>query len=464
MAKKAKPGDPEPDDRRPSHDWTPARKLNKKQTEVVAEKRSNQRRSTDDFIKASIAAARQKYGTSAVMLGGETSKLAIVIPIPALPFEILIGQSGFPLSVVMQLVAEAKVGKSSLLAEFGRWFDGVDGAFTLLECESKFNDVWYRSIMGPEVFDERVAYHKCESLEGWQERLTSAVKEAQDFMDGTAKDPGPGRVIPFLYGVDSIFGKASEQSQEKILGKRQDDGRRSDKAVGYAERSYAIEAQIFAKYLRAVPDLVDRWPMALVFVNHLRNTKDDQGNAVRLKPGGAQVSFQQSYEIELQRAKGPKYMIACEQFAGYPVRITCPFNSFSQGNRAIVTRMLWWYEPHPETGRPRQVTCWDWDWSLVHTISTQLSGDRFDPIYRARLKEAGIHVEVLKTGDVENTAWSRTVGVKKENPVSWAELGAMLRSDESLKQAIRDAFCVVTRPTLSGSIDKLVEAELRKAL
>jgi hypothetical protein len=69
-------------------------------------------------------------------------------PVPGLAFEYVIAQDCFPLGLVLQLVAAHGIGKSALLAEFGRWFDLAGGGGIVAENETKFNPFWYSQIMG----------------------------------------------------------------------------------------------------------------------------------------------------------------------------------------------------------------------------------------------------------------------------------------------------------------------------
>ena len=199
----------------------------------------------------------------------------------------------------------------------------------------------------------RFLIDRCRSLEDWQRRLNSTVRALQEEMDGGGGRVGIGRILPSLLGVDSILGKASEQSLEKIFGKisKENPDRRGETGTGYAERNYAIESQFVRKYLQGMPDLIGRYPISVVFVNHLKYTKDDMGNDVRSSPGGDSVKFQQAYELELKRAKGPTFRYDTPLFDGYPVKLSCPVNGFGPAGRSVVVRLIWWYEDDTETGR-----------------------------------------------------------------------------------------------------------------
>jgi hypothetical protein len=428
----------------------------KKATKSLAQwSAANRGRTLDLFLRSQSERARSKFGHGSVFLGSETDTLVVGIPCPAFVYEYVIGQDCFPLGLITQIVAKYGVGKSALLAEIGRWFDLAGGGTVLCENETKFNPHWYRSILGNSAYN-RMQLHRCNSVEDWQRHLTFSMEIMKADMTGTKEVPGPGRTIPILYGVDSIMGKMSEENQEKIFGnrgKKQAKGAKKKKSVpgeGYAQaRSYPIEAGSITKYMRSVPQQFDNWPFSLVLVNHLRIQKDDAGNAERSKTGGEQVNFQESFELELKKLGGHKKRIGTSQFEGTPMILSCEKNSFGPTHRSAVVRLLWWHETDPDTGEDIQRSVWDWDWATVHLLNNLLNGD-VSTYYKSRLKDRGVHLEVIRSGDSDNAAWSRSAGVSKNNPVSWSELGALIRQNTELLDTLRSALGIARRPFLAG--------------
>jgi hypothetical protein len=421
----------------------------------------------DAFFRGRVEAARQRFGQRDVFLGAEADTLLVGIPMfgghtpedvqypGCLPLEFVLSQDVFPLGLVIQLVAKPGVGKSALLAEFGRWFFLAGGGMILLENETKFNPSWYRSILGEDYF-ARMPLYRCHSVEDWQRKLTYAVGDMQRQMLGTAQQPGPGRVFPVLYGVDSIMGKTSEDTQEKILGKATEAGLRGTTGLGAADRGYPIEALKITRYLRTIPQEMDGWPFALVLVNHLRVVRNDDGIEERRKAGGEQVNFQESFELELNKHGGHKRLIESAEFAGYPVRLSCEKNSFGPSHRSAVVRLLWWEEETP-TGWV-QKTRWDWDWGTVHLLYQILHGERGYPRIRQALKAADFHLECPSVSDVENRAWSRNLGMTPGDACPWSELGAMLRRQPALYQQLRTCLRINTRPRMHGDYQQQIQS------
>ena len=160
---------------------------------------------------------RKAKGHSGVIAAGDHDNLLVGIPIPALAFEYLMTLSAFPLGLVLQLIGEPGTLKSSLLFEIFRWFRLAGGGAYLYEHESKVSLKLLNSVMDEPHGGLGAVLEPCESVEDWQERLMAWTKRLQKQFMGTKAEPGPGRCIPIVSGVDSLMGKLSEESQSKIL-------------------------------------------------------------------------------------------------------------------------------------------------------------------------------------------------------------------------------------------------------
>lgn len=403
----------------------------------------------DAMINGHITAARRKFGAGGVFHGNETSRLVVGIPCP-LPFEFLIANDAFLLGIIYHLVGKHKSKKSGLLAEFFRWAYLAHGFGVLKECETKFSETWYRSIMrgpdpatGKEVcYFDNMPFDRCESIEDWQERLTFDLQSKESYkhsMEGTAEKPGPGRTFPILFGVDSVMGKLTEGTQATIL------------KDGSAGRGHPVEALQISRYLATMPNWLDRWPFAVVLVNHLKLSQNpDTGQEERNTAGGKRMLFQESFELELLRGAH----IVCTEFEGDYVTIRCAESSFGPDRRQIKTRVLWWEEPD-DNGRFIQKTVWDWDWATTNLLHTILKGDEKSGNYNVRfrhlLKQDGFHMEFK--GDPKSlgaSAWSKTLGVTDKDPLSWREMGALIRETPEAVERLRNCLRIFRRPWLEG--------------
>jgi len=434
------------------------RKLTKKdEVRLAGWKGRTRGKMLDGFFARQRDEARKKFGHSSVYMGSEAETLVIGIPCPALAFEYVIAQDCFPLGLVMQIVAKHGVGKSGLLAEFGRWFDLAGGGMVLCENETKFNPHWYSSIMGPDIY-ERMQLHRCKSVEDWQRHLTWSTKKMREDMAGTKELPGPGKSFPVLFGVDSIMGKMAEENQEKIMGKTGKKGKLGTTGEGFAQaRSFPIEAGSITKYMRTYPQLIDEWPFSLVLINHLRIKNDDMGNPERNKTGGEQVNFQESFELELKKIGGHAKKIATTDFEGIMLQLSCEKNSFGPTGRKIQVRLLWWHEQDEDSGQPVQKSVWDWDWATVHLLNNLLRGENVSTYLRAKLKAMDFHLETPSVGDSDNTAWSKSLGMTAKDAAPWADVGALIREDKALTGELRNALGITRRPVLAGDYMKQME-------
>lgn len=429
------------------------------------------RGATDKFFQAVAESLRKRLGVSSVYVGNQADALVIGIPMRGgcaphvaahegcLPMEFVLAQSVFPLGLVYQLVGLTAVGKSALVAEFGRWFHACSGHLILAENETKFNARWYSGIMGQQAFAS-MPLIRCDSVESWQRALTSAINEVKETMMGSRENPGCGRTFPVLFAVDSIMGKMSEYTQERILGVKTVKGVRGTTGAGAADRGYPIEALLITRYMRTIPQELDFWPFALVLVNQLRISRDDLGQEQRRKSGGEQVNFQESFELELTQTGGRKPVV-CKDWEGRQIRISCEKNSFGPTGRSVVTRLLTWAEKSGDQWQTR--AAWDWGWSTVHLLNNLLHGERSHPGLRAALKEADIHLECQRASDVENRAWSKTLGMTAKDAAPWTEVGAMFHRNREVLARIRAALNINQRPVLTGAYDQQMRQLMEKA-
>ena len=416
------------------------RVLTKKQKLSIEDwKGVNKGRKVDAYFAGTAAVARTKFGSEGTYVGSDTHNMMIGIPIPALPFEFLLAQDCYPLGHIMQVNGPPGTNKTSLMAEIIRWFVLNDGGANYLEAETKMSPDLLPSIIGW----GRQSYitDRCDTLEEWQTRMTYYIEDHKKRLTGTKEEPGPGRSMPIVFGVDSLMGKLSNETIEKI------------KEAGFAGRQFPKEALSLTSYFKAVPAWIDQWPFAIVLNNHVKFSKDDNGNKKRNKGGGEQISFQQSYELEMSVVKQE---LKCAEWDGRVLQIRNYKNSFGPDQRRIQTRIIWWQEPNPnydpddpdETEPPtRQVTRWDWDWSTTRMIFDVFkNGGKL----AERLK-AVLHFATPSTAEITGTAYSATLNMKPKDAVSWSDFGQMINGNAKLKDAIRSALGIKRRPWLTGT-------------
>ena len=411
----------------------------------------------DSFFEGQLEERRRQGNANDVFTLGQGSQVIIGIRAP-LAFEYLIAQDVFPLGLVLHLTGEEKSNKTSLLYEFFRWFRRSGGGGFLFQNESKFSPELLQSIVCPGESRQVAIVEHTQAMEDWQEKLSWWVKREQKALDGTTQDPGPGRVIPMCFGVDSIAGKSTRAAQKDVA------------STGHGGKRFPDLAQGITDYMKGFVHELEDFPFALVLVNHVKQGMDEAGNAVRRTSGGKAVPYQESIELECSVKKSNITSAGTgevdeegnvdEGWDGMQLSIKCVRNSLGAHGRRIDTRMLWWQE-EDENGDWYQVTQWDWGWSLVwllHNIFTYQKGRM-----ARRLKERGVHIEALRVSDVENLAYSKNLGMSRDDAVSWSRLGRMIEQDEDLSNRIRDALAIHERRLLVGDMHEQLEQEREQA-
>ena len=422
---------------RPSHpvvELLDDRRLSKAQkTKLEVWAGSKRDKAMDSYLAGITERARTKFGHEAVMAASEMDNLIVGIPCPALVFEYIIAQDCFPLGLVFHLSGATNTNKSALLSEFFRWFLLAEGLGNLFEVESKISTDFLPSIVGYDMA-KHIMVDNCVSVEDWQAHLQYWLQEHKIALTGTKENPGPGRTVPILFGVDSIMGKEAWETQEKV------------RDVGAGGRAFPLAALSITQFMKTVPGDLTGWPFAICLNNHRKAGTDDKGHEVWRTGGGSGVGFQESFELATSIRKSN---IECADWKGRIINIKCWKNSYGDTYRNADTRILWWEEldaaASAEAGRQiwRQKTVWDWHWATVKLLTT-LEGQE-----KARLDDA-FHIRAVKTSEVENTAWSKNLGMKAEDAVSWAQLGAVIAADPVALEAIRGALSIKRRPLLQG--------------
>ena len=74
----------------------------------------------------------------------------------------------------------------------------------------------------------------------------------------------------------------------------------------------------------------------------------------------------------------------------------------------------------------------------------------------AELKKV-FHIKAPQRSDVENTAWSATLGMKAEDAVSWSEMGRMISENAEVCDSIRKALGIKRRPLLAGDFGQQLQ-------
>lgn len=398
---------------------------------------------TSNFLNDTLAAFRVEYNDVNIAAAGEAGRIVVGVPFPGLALEYLFQNTVYPLSRMTQVVGTEGTCKSAFCFEIVRWFSNSDGFGVLFENETKYSPNFALSIIGyPEDTNgERLMHLPCSSIEDWQSKIQSMNRKVQKQMEDK------GRVFPVVYILDSIMGKLSEETQEKI------------EKDGFVSRSYPVEALKITNWLKKFPQDIEEWPISFLAVNHLKPQKSQNGpHMERNKAGGRGISFQETFEIELKRTGKADIRLVDEdengglEICGLRLKIVCKKNSLGDTGRSIITEVKWRHVTDPVTGESRQVTKWDWPASLVFLLASFDKGKRREKIRKV--------VDVTGSG---NRWYSKKYGITSTDPVSAHELGLLIEADEEVKTQLRRLFGIQERKVFNSEVDYLDQlAEVRE--
>ena len=393
----------------------------------------NRSKKLDDMMDGMKVAARHRFNADSIFSSSEDfAQVVVGIPLPCLALEYLTGNDVWPLSSLTQLSGKQSTCKSTLAYEVFRWFYEFGGRSVLLDTESKFNPQLCADVIRYGTDDRAVIYNRCDSLEDWQSRLEFYVSQFKGSMLGTATEPGPGKVIPVVFGVDSLKAASSEERQEKV------------KKRGHGDRGFPIEALKNSDFLSAWKPELDYWPFSLVLVNHLKEKTDDMGRITEYTPGGELVSFLETYEI---RTDMWKQYIANSQFEGHGVRLRSAKNSLAPKGRMVKTRFIWWSEMGDD-GEFKQYKIWDWNWTTVNVLHHLVTFGKGTE--KSKLKQVGWSMDVKSpSADIECLASVPLLGMKKGDFLPWQEVGEMIHGNSEVMSLLRKALGITVRRTMS---------------
>lgn len=400
----------------------------------LEKKRKNPKLSKEQLVAVSSHAMKslmyeqlKAHHHGRLAVGGEHMKAVLGIPMP-FAFEWLLDCSHYPLGYVTTLVGRYGCNKTSLKWEIGRWFLNPGGQMTDIENESKPSGLGQYIIGYGEDTKYRWNTLFSTSVEDWQTLTQEWYDKQRTTQDPTKKLKNkfyPGRTYPYLIAVDSLMGKLSQESQAKI------------EEQGYADRgtsAHGYEANIITQFLRKIPqDIVD-WPFSFLIINQLKEGPEKPGMFVkeRKKAGGAQVDFQECFEIEL--ANGGTSKPTINKFSEGGFELACKTikmktwkNSLGQDRRDIKVDILFWHEKDPSGTGSRFHARWDWHSAAVD-ILLSFSAER------KQMVDEVCHI-IKQSGDKYHCA---QLGVSKSDPVSKHQMGKLLSENMEVRQALRD--------------------------
>lgn len=411
----------------------------KQQLRVEEEWRSTNRgRNLDLLLSQVVTECRKIDGMEGLMVSRDASVL-VGLPWPSFCLEWLTDNDVIPLSRMINIIGPPATCKSSLIFEFFRIFRAWGGGASYLENETKFADDLCRSVMRYPT-EESVMVLPSQSMDHWQKGFNVILAKMTRLFEGTKTEPGPGRIVPVCFAVDSLMGKMSQELQDKV------------EAEGSVGRSFPVEAGALKNFLGTIPGKLADWPFLFLTSNHLKEKRNENtGLTEDHQPGGKSVRFQEAFEIKMGLGKNSNIDTLSKR--GRNLIMTCVKNSHGQDKRKLPTRFLWWdeYDETQEKPKAVQISVWDWHWATIRLLANGPQ-KAWPETVKKRIKEV-VDIRVVQTGS-DGLAWSPTLGLKsKEKAVTFSELGAMLHEREDIKDDLRNMFGIKRRKVFQPGVD-----------
>lgn len=404
-------------------------KLTKRQADAAASHVSN----PDSYWDAVCSSLAQQTGSKSRLVPISMEELAPVIPMPALCLEWLLGITGWPLGPIpVQLAGKESSCKSLFLLEIQRWCAEVGGGGDFYDHESKFKQRMLQLIL--EDNWRRITPFNCKNIEDWQNHLQRRIHFYQDTMMGNEKQPGPGKIFPIALGVDSVMGKSTEKSQQRV------------QKDGHGSRGYPEAATIITDYMKTIVNDLEDWPFTVVFVNHSKDSIPQNVNekSRRTTPGSQQLRHTLGLDIEFKASK--TQMVSAFEYVH--VTLETKKNTMGPTHRKIRTRTRNWNDPE-QLPDGKEVTHnflrWDWAWAEIDFLVNSLEQARLAHC----LKRADFHLQLTKKG-VNYEVWSKTLGIPKTSPVEAVDAFDLLHKDTKLLQHLRAHLGIEEWPMLEG--------------
>jgi hypothetical protein len=425
------PASPPVEEPEPAAEVAPV-KRGKKKAEAEPKPRVTAKKSISRFLMATVQEQQAKEGITSASVGGEAGQMMLGIKCP-LAFQYLTQHSHFPLGLIYQLVGTHGTMKSGLVAEVGRWFAEAGGYLCLIENESKLSPDWFESIMGypDETGVQVMKVRRAKSTDDWQAILQEEIGLAKKLMltgDAKHKIPATGITFPVMFAVDSLTGKLSKESQERI------------EKAGFADRAHPHEALQITQFLKKIPQDIAEWPMAVVGVNHMKPKKAEGGfHTERVIGGGRTILFQESFEIQMSADKAQNFSRTSNddsilETRGRKLTIDCYKNSMGETLRTPLHVTIEWDYCVLPTGDVRQRTKWNWPMAIVDLLLSYKEG-------RAK-KIAEVCDLTLVTG---GRVWSKALSIPKSDPVSKTEAGKLIEADPAIVKGLQQLLAIKTR-------------------
>lgn len=384
-----------------------------------------------NLLAAMMAGAKQEFGDRAFS-GPDGKKLLIGLPLPSLSLMYLFDANIFALGKTMGIAGIPMSQKSSFGYEVQRWFacftnNGQNGVNQHIEAEAnKYSPTLHESVITKELFGQ-VIYTQAKSVDDAQEISVHALEGLQE---ACKKKPALCNV-PVCFTVDSLTGSETEANREKL---------QTDGSLG---GNYPRMAKAWTEFFRTYPTFMIGWPVAFVFINHLKEAQAAMPGMPPPKytPGGGGQRFSASYFIYMKRIKSEQKQTLMidgkEVTQPHEIRtLDLEMNKTSLGydGRHITVDFVFYRKDND------QYSYFDWDASTTYLLA-HLQGEKGKGVVKKDLRE------ICDMDCAEKRYTSKRVGLKG---VTATEMGRAIHDDPELMIELFDFLQLQRYPIFNG--------------
>lgn len=378
-------------------------------------------------------------GGSKAYAQAEHEQVTCGVQIPYLAFQYLIGGSTIlPIQRLFGVSGLPKSMKSTLIVEIGNWYIDAGGVHVMIDNESKtspemLNSMARRHRDKMNRYKERRVFKETMSVDEWQKQLSAVKKQVLD----VSAQPKGSR-IPWLVSIDSLTGKSTEDTQNKIA----EEG-------AAPTRDFPAEALKISRYLDSFNLLGTS--MNVAYVQHLKQDLSAPpgytGPKYREK-GAVAAAF--STSLHLRVKKGASVRMASQPTAvegppvdGYKLYLETTRACTGPDGRELEVEFLWQHIPVPGTEgeefpETEQVSWFDWYGALGRLLFNMKYNDKWDTyqydtdrldkhlLFTKAGKEA-VNCKELKLEDAHVSVFGKAI---EENP----EVRERIRKFLNIKQ------------------------------
>jgi hypothetical protein len=360
------------------------------------------------------------------------SNHTLVIPVPGLCIEWILGINGWPMSRTTLLAAEPHVGKTAMVAEITNWHRRLAGRGVIACTEGdKDSPVLRHSVLNYDI--KAMEYRNMSTVEQWQDYLTLAAKRIMKLF---ASDPR--YTTPINFGVDSMVGVLCKSKVDDIW------------ETGHASSNFATEAKLVGDWIKTFSSkALAGNPFSFVGTSHiyLEAAKKTGMPPTIIVSGGRKMLYMSAMTFLMKHVQkldqvGRKGQVVNFSMLKNTLAGTKQFHNFNCS--------LYW--EHGEDGRQR--TWWDWDEATIDFLADRNRFPAKGEVGKKVVEVCNIHEA---TG---GRYWCKNLGVKEDDAMSGTELGKILHKNKEVIAGLREALNIYCHPPFQSFV-KYEPAEAR---